>query len=114
MVLVPVQLRNIELEILDTCLMTYARNCKQITDYVQAVKIIDQLQGIAGNVTGINLDKQTCEYLILGFQQSVPRPENWVRARSLIEQICVPACIQVPDEKTEKEVEMKETEKCPL
>jgi hypothetical protein len=98
MVRVPVRLRNIELEVMDKCYEQLSINCRTASDYLQCIRIMDQIQTIPDTVESMFLKKADLENLLNGFVLTAgKRPESWARARSLFEQFLAPEEINVPD-----------------
>ena len=96
MVRVPARLRNIELEILDKCFEQLSINCRTVSDYLQCVRVMEQIQTMPDNVGSIQLKKSDMENLMNGFVLTAgKRPENWARARGLVEQFLAPEEIDV-------------------
>ena len=106
---VPVKLRNIELEILDTCYGMLAGSCVTVSDYLQCLRIQEQLQKLPDNVCEIKMRKQDLENIMLGFKLTAGhRPESWTRARSLFESINAP--LEVEEEEVKPEEPKPEVE----
>jgi len=98
MVRVPAKLRNIELEIMDKCFEQLSLNCRTISDYLQCLRVMEQIQTMPDSVESIQLKKSDMENLMNGFVLTAgKRPENWARARGLFEQILAPEEIDVPN-----------------
>lgn len=98
MIRVPVRLRNIELEVLDKCFEALSISCKTISDYVQCLRVMNQIQTISDGVGSLQLKKSDMENLINGFVLTAgKRPESWARASKLFEQIYAPEEINIEE-----------------
>lgn len=91
MVRVPVRLRNIELEIMDKCFEQLSINCRTVSDYLQCLRIMEQIQTMPDSVASVQFKKSDMENLMNGFVLTAgKRPENWARARNFFEQVLAP------------------------
>jgi hypothetical protein len=99
MVRVPTRMRNIELEVLDKCFEVLSVNCRTLSDYVQCVRIMIQMQTLPDRVRSIQLKKSDMENLINGFVLTAgKRPESWSRAVKFFEQLLAPEEINIVEE----------------
>ena len=98
MVRVPVRMRNIELEVLDKCFEALSINCRTVSDYMQCIRVMNQMQTLPDSIGSIQLKKSDMENLVNGFCLTAgKRPESWARALKLFEQILAPEEINIEE-----------------
>jgi cell fate (sporulation/competence/biofilm development) regulator YmcA (YheA/YmcA/DUF963 family) len=92
------RLRNIELEIIYTCLNEFAKHVQKCASYLQVIKHMNAVQKIADTIQFINFSKSDFENLIAGFEMTKGnRPDSWTTAINFFEQMEGPEEIEIED-----------------
>ena len=95
---VKTKLRNIELEILDTCFSRLAQSVGTLVEYHACISVVQQFQTLPETVSVINFKKHEIEGLLKGFSLTADaRPVEWARAIAFISQVNAPKEIELPD-----------------
>ena len=88
---VPVQLRNVELEILDACYNALAKQAIYLSEYLQCIKHMETIQSSPITVSHVTFSKSDLENLLKGFSLTKgERPDSWTRCIEFFKQIDAP------------------------